>query len=413
MLGQLDAYIAFAVVILGVSLLITVLNQTIVALLSMRGANLRWGIQTLLQEVDPRLAAHAKVISEKVLLHPLISDSTLSGVPTKWPVIGWLITRWKLGSAIRADELKKILNKLAVDPAVPNSDKWRTELFTVLAADDARAKQRLQAASDSLALFAPGANAQIDKVAPQVAAQMQKAVGDIDLWFDSVMDRVSQRFAARLRVWTMVWAILVAFVIHLDASRVLHQIQADPQLRARLVSATDVMVHQAERVLDTAVPDAATNAIKRLHSESDELKGLAAPPDPTTRTGALVWLVGQKLSPEVRARLTARFEELLREETKTVIEGLAATAGSIRQDLQTAGLQIFPDFTQHKRTHDTKPDWWPYNEAVPPDWNDHFFGVLFSAVLLSLGAPFWFNTLKTLSGLKPILASKQEKETAR
>jgi hypothetical protein len=36
----------------------------------------------------------------------------------------------------------------------------------------------------------------------------------------------------------------------------------------------------------------------------------------------------------------------------------------------------------------------------------HLLGMLASAALLSLGAPFWFNTLKTLTNLRPSLAAK-------
>jgi hypothetical protein len=43
------------------------------------------------------------------------------------------------------------------------------------------------------------------------------------------------------------------------------------------------------------------------------------------------------------------------------------------------------------------------------DWR-HFAGVLLSAALLSLGAPFWFNALKQLSSLRSIVANKEENE---
>jgi hypothetical protein len=38
-------------------------------------------------------------------------------------------------------------------------------------------------------------------------------------------------------------------------------------------------------------------------------------------------------------------------------------------------------------------------------------GVLATAALLSLGAPFWFNMLKQLTNLRPILANKQDAPT--
>ena len=36
--------------------------------------------------------------------------------------------------------------------------------------------------------------------------------------------------------------------------------------------------------------------------------------------------------------------------------------------------------------------------------------MLISGALLSLGAPFWFNSLKAMTNLRPIIASKQTDE---
>jgi hypothetical protein len=38
--------------------------------------------------------------------------------------------------------------------------------------------------------------------------------------------------------------------------------------------------------------------------------------------------------------------------------------------------------------------------------------VLITAALLSLGAPFWFNALKSMTNLRSVLASKQKSEKA-
>ena len=95
------------VILAGVSLLVTVLTQSVSALLGLRGSNLCWGIETLLKELDPELNAHAAAITREVLSHPLISDSTLSRFGFK------LFNRWKLASVIRKDELIEILRFLA------------------------------------------------------------------------------------------------------------------------------------------------------------------------------------------------------------------------------------------------------------------------------------------------------------
>jgi hypothetical protein len=55
----------------------------------------------------------------------------------------------------------------------------------------------------------------------------------------------------------------------------------------------------------------------------------------------------------------------------------------------------------------------PYPDPFYSYWFSsglHVWGILASAALLSLGAPFWFNMLKTLTNLRPVLANKTEEK---
>ena len=101
---------------------------------------------------------------------------------------------------------------------------------------------------------------------------------------------------------------------------------------------------------------------------------------------------------------------------------LSDEALTMRGLLTGTGFQLVPD---PYHSWDVSP-WWP-----TPVWaglsfatarnlirnvfsvrpaNLHFWGILFSAGLLSLGAPFWYNALKTLSALKPTVANKEDQE---
>ena len=82
----------------------------------------------------------------------------------------------------------------------------------------------------------------------------------IDRWFDSVMDRVSQRFALHTRLWTVFFSVLLAFALHLDAFRLLTQLSTDAELRARLVASADALVHKAD---ETLAPPAAAICTSR------------------------------------------------------------------------------------------------------------------------------------------------------
>ena len=82
MLIYVDTIIGFSVVMLAVSLLITILNQIVSALLNHRGSNLRWGLKTLFANIDPQafptINANAEKLATAVLGHCLVSDSWFS-----------------------------------------------------------------------------------------------------------------------------------------------------------------------------------------------------------------------------------------------------------------------------------------------------------------------------------------------
>ena len=58
-LEHLDMAIAFAVVMLVVSILVTIFVQTASAAIGLRGTNLRWGVEQVLRVVHPELGDHA------------------------------------------------------------------------------------------------------------------------------------------------------------------------------------------------------------------------------------------------------------------------------------------------------------------------------------------------------------------
>ena len=139
MLAYLDTLIGFAVVMLGASLVITILTQMISAVFSHRGANLRWGLATMFKNLPdcPRLKANAAKIANDVLTHPLISDSIFSLKPE------WLADRIRLAKAIHPDELVAILKDLATKPAYTRIAGLAAEIDTLIDAPSFAADRRL------------------------------------------------------------------------------------------------------------------------------------------------------------------------------------------------------------------------------------------------------------------------------
>jgi hypothetical protein len=119
---------------------------------------------------------HAGKISEAVLHHPLISDSSLSDQPDNnesWLARGAtklksllpasLLRRFKLASAIRKEVLTQILSLLANPPVAtgvaPPVESWRVALATALKRFDPQANQVLQLTAPELQKLFPGAPA--------------------------------------------------------------------------------------------------------------------------------------------------------------------------------------------------------------------------------------------------------------
>ena len=121
--------------------------------------------------------------------------------------------------------------------------------------------------------------------------------------------------------------------------------------------------------------------------------------------------------PEVRARLVALAEPVSKETATLVdavdapgaalppasvtggkeqVERLLAQVGTVEKELARTSLQLIPS---------------PFTYV---DYGQRLFGMFMTALFLSLGAPFWFNTLNQLANLRPILARKvDERDQSR
>jgi hypothetical protein len=133
-LNQLDILIGFVVVMAVVSLLITLVTQMVSAALGLRGKYLADALETMIHKIDPTISEDlqdlGKDLAKWILTHPLLSDSLLLARPQwwdNWPGVGWLRERWKVASAIRADELFKVLQDVSgttPDKALSRFQQW-------------------------------------------------------------------------------------------------------------------------------------------------------------------------------------------------------------------------------------------------------------------------------------------------
>jgi hypothetical protein len=389
-LQYLDTIIAFSVVLLGLSLLITILNQMISTLFGYRGTNLLWGVETVLSTIDPTLATKARGMARTVLTEPMISDSLFSRFKDV-PILKSITSRWRLASAISAQDLIHGLKKIAGETTEPAT---AAALNTMLGAVDPEAARKAEMIEKLVDQVAPAATDKADAMVKQLTTSTQQAVGKVEVWFNRAMDRASQRFAITMRLWTVVFAFVLAFGAHIDTGTVLRELWNSPETRNNLVNSRDAVMQEAAVVLSPTVPAGTAStgpavsptivnaAMKTLQSQDQDAAALGTPPVFNSLDEAIAWL--QKSAKG--NLLVAEYQNLVLSDLKTHAEG-------IQKAITNSGFVLIPS---------------PYPGFFGFSGWKNFAGILVTAAFLSLGAPFWFNALKTLSNLRPLVASRQD-----
>lgn len=439
MLTYLDTAIGFVVVMLAISLLITIATQVVSALLNHRGGNLLWGLQTLFKNIDPGLTSlkdGSDWLAQHVLTHCLISDSWFSNNPfgkllAKLPLLGKMVDRFQLASAIRSGELVSILHHVAaalptMDPPPPANQvakpaQLAADIKTLLNAANQTAQREIQLVTSAVAgagfgqaapaapAPAPGAPA---TPAPALASIKEAAVplledavstaltsaGRLEAWFGSMMDRVSQRFAMWMRIWTVVFGAGFAFIIGLNSIWLANTIYQNASLRDSLVGTAQQVSTIAGNVLDPQNSLSAKYSASLLDALSKN--GVTAPnPAPVIQTTAAgtTWInTGNNVPADKRQAVLQEFDTQTEAATRKFIADNSATAKDLTSKLDLTLLR-------NHWTHD-----FPHGSIKAQIV--YILGVLLTAALLSLGAPFWFNSLKSLTNLRPIVASKEKQE---
>ncbi|HEX8765511.1 MAG TPA: hypothetical protein VF740_10140 [Candidatus Acidoferrum sp.] len=575
MFQHLDIVIAFIVLMLVVSLMITAGTQVVVSLLGLRGANLRRGLVDLFETVCPGQEARrwAKEIARRVLRHPAISDSIfahlrlradripfippetagkLQGIGASIPLLPWimgavgglfvtpiamaaarhwfanicqytgqvashvsvidfcqhpwrtgtlvgavlggLLSRWRVATFIRVEELPILFERLAEPlPGTLPDPAQRAMLMMAWSDNKPGAGPRLGApqervpaplkpyfdagmvrsASEASSLYDERLSADVDfdegivrhaepaeteasvTVAVENATTPAKAADPestpaaqaftsvstpseprlevLRAWFNYSMDRASQRFAFQARLVTIVLSCIFVFVAHFDAVRLLQSMSQGAELRARLAATAVALGKHAERlsppkesahtvvpyvyrnsmvsILRTApvTPDPPPSKRKARGKGQEKVVPIAAPaedagtseakskamhaletsPGFASREEGESWLRTTLDGNSAREVLAAAYQQEVNAELVSDSDKLIDQSASLKSELARSELKLFQD-----------------GRLAPPSTAE-VPGLVFTIAFLSLGAAFWYSTLKNLANLRPQWAVRQ------
>jgi hypothetical protein len=388
-LRYLDTAIGFAVVMLLLSLLVTALVQTAVAFLNLRGSNLHWGLTNLLRQIDPSLPqAISKEIAEKVLTHPAVAST------------GFLVRR-RRAMAIRVEELFRVIEQLRALGAAPGEKPLGAAALAELrrlGGEPLMDAARIDQLATGIAKVVPAQAAVLRAWMTETLAAPTKIIAGVNDWFNTIMDRTTQRFTMYTRWLSVIAAVLVTAALRLDTPGVLNRIWSNGALREQLVGAAPEALRVADtvRVYERSQQTLATRAIGALreeHTDTALQRILAtAPPELGSSQEGAAWLSHALAGRRDSTTLVSAFRGRMATESDSLLTRFADASKRVRVVLADPAVGIF-------------------QVPLPPlgsYWYDldHLVRGLISVVLLGLGAPFWYNALKGMANLRPHIAEK-------
>jgi hypothetical protein len=182
--------------------------------------------------------------------HPWRSGAILGAV------FGGVLSRWRLATSIRLDELVAVLEKLSAPAGGTLPDPAQRAMLVI--AGETRSRPRLKMSpvsaqidrifQDTLDDNDGGVAVAVEKAVTQISGHTEPRLEGLNLWFDHAMDRASQRFTLQARVITVVLSLVLVFVAHLDAIRLFQMLSSDAQVRAQLAGSADAIIKQAEQL---------------------------------------------------------------------------------------------------------------------------------------------------------------------
>ena len=443
MLDSLDTLIAFVVIMLVVSMLVTICVQMVSAAANLRGRYLGQGLSHTFATILPDLwkDGKAQTLACRILSGRLLSDSQqgLSDDPAAKSGDQARNPFKRCATAVRPDEVfdalhriatgrnqrlcgmandaRALLKGLGVTDAVLAHGAAEVAIATGVPAPKlvGDVAQMVSTANQILnglpepqrttveAAIKPLADrlnaietAAVDKAA-EVARVLDQACKKFKYWFEVSQERAQQWFTTHTRWLTVIFAIIFAFGLQLDTVEIFKFVSSNKTARDKLVAQVGAVTGQAERIVGDAgkVLQEALDSWRKTNAEEAAKPAVAAI---TTTASDTRGSVRAKLEAALgdspaKAELLDSFEKRV---DRTAEEKLKQSAGdftSLKTRLDDTGFNLFV----------TEPGG-RWHGGRLRDIPGHLLGTLFSVGLLSLGAPFWFNALKSLANLRSRVA---------
>jgi hypothetical protein len=395
--------LAFVTIMLMLSLIVTSLVQFTQATLRLRGRNLLVGIGALIEKHVPkekltnidksalRWNAHAAVAAH--VLNEADAPAKWLKAPNSWsrvlmgPPISWVdpndLARALVKTAAQRANAAPAAAPIAVQAAA-----------TTLSNAAASVNNAPTAASGGAGAAAVAAPAGVAAVEPEAAIAQA---------FQNMEPAISKRFQFIMRLWTVAFSFLIAFAFQLSTPELLKQLPSADAKRQAILAAVPGLTSESTRALAFSQDNILEESLKRLGERFPEYKQLF---DEVSGEGGS----RQDMLDEMRGVLGKRPNR------EAVLTEYASIIDSLSQNSASAALANSSKLIEQLDSFGISPkldnfEFYASRVSAPANSNgdasvnrvihwSNIVGVLITGILLSLGAPFWFQQLKNLSSLR-------------
>lgn len=362
----LDVLLGLSLVYLVFALAVTSINEFIAAVLSSRARWLRRGIASLLSE-NPRSLDVGR--ADEVLDSPFLSHLGTHGVSKTFRVS--YVSAWQL--------MQGVLSQV---------QGFKEDAFARVG--------DIRALAEGLPANSPMRSALIDLCA-RANGDLEKFRLMLDDWFKTFEDQLTAWYRQKTQYVLVGISFFVVVTMNVDTIDLARQLSADPRVRAQLVEQAMKVADASDlaALLDSVARDRARSeheeAVKSLDEAERGVRSACAAPE-AEQAGA------QACADAAGRRDEAQREEVAKRAALAAEQRALDLRVKERADaLSASGLMIGwkgGEFAQ---------------ALAGENWLAKLVGLLLSGFAIALGAPFWFNVLKSVASVRSVGANVKEK----
>lgn len=358
-LVALDVLLGLSLVYLVFSLAVTSINEFIAALLSSRAKWLRKGIASLLSADSRRLALDK---ADAVLDSPFLAYLGTPGVAKTFRAS--YVSAWTL--------MQGVLSQV---------EGFKAEAFAQV--------REIRALAEKLDAQSPIRNVLVDLCA-RAGDDLAAFQTLLDGWFRLFESQVSAWYRQKTQYVVVALSAVVAVGMNIDTIAMARQLTSDPELRRELVlqAQSAAEAESVDALLQTGARDAARQAYAAAADTLTALESAQAGCDEAAGTCPAASALD-----DARADAAARRAELEAQQQR-----LDQRRKEHLDAVTASGLQVGWNAGQF--------------ETAIASWStalEKLAGLLLSAFALALGAPFWFNMLKSVAAVRSVGVSPVER----